>query len=164
MRRNLSAYKAKFNGAYVFLGFFFLIYQILGSTFVYAPLLYGIFFCYMFCLLEERERTFSKLDFRWYFSLFFLFFTDITYNFFIFSSWLAFFIFYYLCADWIKTNLKIGKFIPVVFVLCAYGIILFLDMILSYIGDVKIKILGWAYIVSVFIECCLAYVFFKGKI
>ncbi|EOI6093867.1 hypothetical protein ACMU1Y_001302, partial [Campylobacter jejuni] len=25
MRRNLSAYKAKFNGAYVFLGFFFLI-------------------------------------------------------------------------------------------------------------------------------------------
>ncbi|EOH1918172.1 hypothetical protein ACLWO5_000061, partial [Campylobacter jejuni] len=56
MRRNLSAYKAKFNGAYVFLGFFFLIYQILGSTFVYAPLLYGIFFCYMFCLLEERER------------------------------------------------------------------------------------------------------------
>ncbi|EOH4352994.1 hypothetical protein ACLQ0M_001514, partial [Campylobacter jejuni] len=25
-------------------------------------------------------------------------------------------------------------------------------------------ILGWAYIVSVFIECCLAYVFFKGKI
>ncbi|EOH9183128.1 hypothetical protein ACMEEG_000946, partial [Campylobacter jejuni] len=27
MRRNLSAYKAKFNGAYVFLGFFFLIYQ-----------------------------------------------------------------------------------------------------------------------------------------
>ncbi|EDP5699890.1 hypothetical protein FV099_08585, partial [Campylobacter jejuni] len=63
MRRNLSAYKAKFNGAYVFLGFFFLIYQILGSTFIYAPLLYGIFFCYMFCLLEERERTFSKLDF-----------------------------------------------------------------------------------------------------
>ncbi len=50
------------------------------------------------------------------------------------------------------------------FVLCAYGIILFLDMILSYIGDEKIKILGWAYIVSVFIECCLAYVFFKGKI
>ncbi len=132
MRRNLSAYKAKFNGAYVFLGFFFLIYQILGSTFVYTPLLYGIFFCYMFCLLEERERTFSKLDF--------------------------------ICADWIKTNLKIGKFIPVVFVLCAYGIILFLDMILSYIGDEKIKILGWAYIVSVFIECCLAYVFFKGKI
>ncbi|ECP6106279.1 hypothetical protein FUC03_07725, partial [Campylobacter jejuni] len=61
-------------------------------------------------------------------------------------------------------NLKIGKFIPVVFVLCAYGIILFLDMILSYIGDEKIKILGWAYIVSVFIECCLTYVFFKGKI
>ncbi|EOK1092026.1 hypothetical protein ACMTRV_001374, partial [Campylobacter jejuni] len=24
--------------------------------------------------------------------------------------------------------------------------------------------LGWAYIVSVFIECCLTYVFFKGKI
>lgn len=94
----------------------------------------------------------------------FLFFTDITYNFFIFSSWLAFFIFYYFCADWVKTNLKIGKFIPVVFVFCAYGIILLLDMILSYIKDEKIKILEWPYFVSIFIECCLAYVFFKGKI
>ncbi|XGQ70661.1 hypothetical protein AB9T38_03425 [Campylobacter hepaticus] len=164
MRRNLDIYKAKFNGNYIILGFFFIIYQILGSIFIYAPLLYGIFFCYMFCLLEERERNFSKLDFRWYFSLFFLFFTDVTYNFVIFSSWFAFFIFYYICADWIKTNLKIGKFIPVVFVLCTYFIVLFLDIVFSYIEDEEIKILSWVYFVLVFMESLLAYVFFKDKI
>ncbi len=60
MRRNLSAYKAKFNGAYVFLGFFFLIYQILGSTFVYTPLLYGIFFLlYVLLIRRERENFFK---------------------------------------------------------------------------------------------------------
>lgn len=164
MKRNVSVYKTRFNGNYIALGLFFIIYQILGSIFIYAPLLYGIFFCYMFCLLEERERNFSKFDFRWYFSLFFLFFTDVTYNFVIFSSWLAFFIFYYICADWIKTNLKIGKFIPVVFVLCTYAIVLFLNIIFSYVEDEKINILGWVYFVSVFIECCLAYVLFKDKI
>ncbi len=163
MKKSIRVYKVKLNNSYIFLGFFFIIYQILGSVFIYAPLLYGIFFCYMFCLLEQRESSLSKLDFRWYFSLFFLFFTDITYNFFIFSSWFAFFIFYYACADWIKTNLKIGKFIPVVFVFCAYAFIFILDAILSYTAGEKVKVLGLAYFVSIFIECFLAYVFFKGK-
>ncbi len=42
MRRNLSAYKANLMELMSF-RIFFLIYQILGSTFVYTPLLYGIF-------------------------------------------------------------------------------------------------------------------------
>lgn len=163
MKKNIGAYNVKLNGAYVFLGVFFIIYQILGSVFIHLPLLYGIFFCYMFYLLEEKQRIFSKFDFRWYFSLFFLFFTDATYNFFIFSSWLAFGIFYYVCAEWIKTNFKIGKSIPIILVLFAYVFIFVLDIIFSYIGSKEIKMLNFGYLISIIFECLLAYILFKGK-
>ncbi|MBZ7946867.1 hypothetical protein H2258_05525 [Campylobacter sp. RM9939] len=160
----IKNYRVSINGGYIFLGIFYIIYQILGSIFTYTPLLYGLFFCYMIYLLEQRQKTFNKLDFRWYFSLFFLFFTDITYDFFIFSSWIAFALFYYICADWIKTSLKIEKFIPIAFVLCAYFFIFLLDFIFSYMNNQHFKALSFGYLISIGIECFLAYVFFRGKI
>ncbi|EGK8197689.1 hypothetical protein IO455_000494 [Campylobacter coli] len=163
MRKTISAYKVKLNGSYVFLGFLCILYQILGSVFLYMPLLYGVFFCYMYFLLEERQKTFNKLDFRWYFSLFFLFFTDITYDFFLFSSWLAFVIFYYTCADWIKTNLKIGKIIPIILVLCVYAFIFILDAIFSYVGDQEFKMPNFVYMISIMFECLFAYMLYRSK-
>lgn len=163
MRKNISTYRIKLNGSYVFLGFLCILYQILGSVFLYIPLLYGVFFCYMYFLLEERQKTFSKLDFRWYFSLFFLFFTDITYDFFLFSSWFAFAIFYYTCADWIKTNFKIGKVIPVILVLCAYIFIFILDIIFSYVADQEFIMPSFGYMISITFECLFAYVLFRSK-
>lgn len=163
MRKNISTYRIKLNGSYVFLGFLCILYQILGSVFLYMPLLYGVFFCYMYFFLEERQKTFSKLDFRWYFSLFFLFFTDITYDFFLFSSWFAFAIFYYTCADWIKTNFKIGKIIPVILVLCAYIFIFILDIIFSYAADQEFIMPSFGYMISIAFECLFAYVLFRSK-
>lgn len=160
----IKNYRVSINGGYIFLGIFYIIYQILGSIFTYTPLLYGLFFCYMIYLLEQRQKTFNKLDFRWYFSLFFLFFTDVTYDFFIFSSWIAFALFYYICADWIKTSLKIEKFIPIAFVLCAYFFIFLLDFIFSYMNNQHFKALSFGYLIFIGIECFLAYVFFRGKI
>ncbi|MBZ7964361.1 MULTISPECIES: hypothetical protein [Campylobacter] len=160
----IKNYRVNINGGYIFLGFFYIVYQILGSIFTYTPLLYGLFFCYMIYLLEQSQKTFNKLDFRWYFSLFFLFFTDITYDFFIFSSWIAFALFYYICADWIKTSLKMEKLIPVAFVLCAYFFIFLLDFIFSYMNNQHFKTLSFGYLISIAIECFLAYVFFRGKI
>jgi len=164
MKNSIDSYRMNLNFTYVYIALFFLIYEILSSIFVYLPILYGIFFCYMFYLLNEKERNLAPFDWRWYFSLFFLFFIDTTHNFFVFSSLLAFLIFYYLCAEQIKTNLKIGKFITIIFVLCAYLIIGFLDFILSYINNEEIKTYGFESIVSIFIECFIAYVFFKDKI
>ncbi|EGK8164782.1 hypothetical protein LMQ51_000632 [Campylobacter coli] len=163
MRKNISTYRIKLNGSYVFLGFLCILYQILGSVFLYMPLLYGVLFCYMYFLLEERQKTFGKLDFRWYFSLFFLFFTDITYDFFLFSSWFAFAIFYYTCADWIKTNFKIGKVIPVILVLCAYIFIFILDIIFSYAADQEFIMPSFGYMISIAFECLFAYVLFRSK-
>ncbi|HEB7535885.1 TPA: hypothetical protein RZH67_000360 [Campylobacter coli] len=95
--------------------------------------------------------------------MFFLFFTDITYDFFLFSSWFAFAIFYYTCADWIKTNFKIGKIIPVILVLCVYAFIFVLDAIFSYVGDQEFKMPSFGYMISIMFECLFAYMLFRSK-
>ena len=84
-----------FSGSYLILGFFFVFYQIFSSIFP-LPLLIGFFFNYMFVLLHESEQTLYELDFRWYFSLFYLVFIDITHDFYLFSSCFAFFAFYFI--------------------------------------------------------------------
>lgn len=152
------------NFSYIVLGFSFLFYEILTSVFNFLPLLYGFFFCYAFILLKERERTLLKLDFRWYFSLAFLLFTDITHDFALFSSWLAFFIFYYALADWIKTNLKVANFAPIIFVLSAYVFIFILDLVFSYASNENLNIIRPTYIIPLCVEALLAYVFFREKI
>lgn len=162
--KRAKVYGESLNANYVFSGLFFVFYQILSSIFIYLPPFYGIFFCYAFYLLEQREQSLQKLDFRWYFCLFFLFFADITHNFFIFSSWIAFFIFYYACADWIKTNFKIGKFIASVFVFCTYGFILVLNVIFSYISNQSIHFFGIENFVCVSMEALIAYILFRDKI
>lgn len=157
-------YGVDFDTTYIFIAIFLICYQILTSMFMYLPILYGVFFCYMFFLLEEKQKNLNKLDFRWYFSLFFLLFTDITHNFYLFSSWAAFFVFYYACADWIKTNFKIGKLIPPIFVLCAYAFIFIFDLIFSYVGNEDLKFFSLEYICSILIESLFTYIFFKDKI
>lgn len=162
--KRAKVYGESLNANYVFSGLFFVFYQILSSIFIYLPPFYGIFFCYAFYLLEQREQSLQKLDFRWYFCLAFLFFADITHNFFIFSSWIAFLIFYYACADWIKINFKIGKFTASIFVFCAYGFILILDIVFSYVSNQNIHFFGVANLVSISVEALIAYIFFKDKI
>lgn len=163
MKRN-KIYGVHFDTAYIFIAIFLICYQILTSMFMYLPILYGIFFCYMIFLLEEKKKSLNKLDFRWYFSLFFLLFIDITHNFYLFSSWGAFLVFYYTFADWIKINLKIDRLIPPIFVLCAYVLIFIFDEVFSYMGNEGLKFFGLNYICSIVIEGFLSYILFKDKI
>ncbi|EAK2872908.1 hypothetical protein DCU88_03850 [Campylobacter upsaliensis] len=164
MMKRVSVYNKSLNFSYVFLGIFFIFYEILSSVFSYLPLFYGFFFCYMFMLLVEREKTLLKLDFRWYFSLFFLLFADITHDFFPFSSWIAFFIFYYALAGWIKTNLKMSSTTPIVFVFCAYLFVVILELVFSYANNEKTILFSFSYFISICFEALFAFVFFKGKI
>ncbi|MBK1972176.1 hypothetical protein [Campylobacter sp. TTU_617] len=162
--KNQQIHNVHFNLIYFFIALVLIIYEISSSIFIYLPVFYGVFFCYMFFLLEQKERTLYELDFRWYFCLFFLFFTDVTHNFFIFSSWIAFFIFYYFFAYWIKTNLKMEKFIPITFVLCAYSFIYIIDLIFSYIAKQDLKFFGIEYFYSLVAESFIAYILFRNKI
>lgn len=151
------------NAYYVTLGLFFILFQILSSIFV-LPILIGFFFCYMYVLLREKEITLYDLDFRWYFSLAYLVFIDITHDFYLFSSWIAFFLFYYFCANWIKTNFKIGKLLPIFFSICAYLLLYISHNVLCYIDSAKFSLLGMEYFVDMFAESALCYLIFKDKI
>lgn len=150
--------------SYIFLALVLVFYQVLSSIFTYLPILIGFFFCYMYSLLQEKDETLYDLDFRWYFSLVYLLFIDITHDFYLFVSWICFFVFYCFCADWIKTNFKIGKFIPIFFVFCTYLLFCVFDSILSYIDNVNIKIFGSEYFISMGVEALFCYLFFKDKI
>ena len=151
------------NGTYTLLALFFVCFEVLSSILI-LPILVGFFFCYMFILLQEKETTLYDLDFRWYFSLAFLLFIDITHDFYIFSSWISFFVFYHFCADWIKTNFKIGKFLPVFFTISAYLLLYIFNNILSYMDSAKFNFFGTEYFIDMFVESALSYLVFKDKL
>ncbi|WP_297193286.1 hypothetical protein [uncultured Campylobacter sp.] len=159
-----KVYNHYIDGTYVFVGLCFVFYQILSSVFSYFPLMLGFFFCYMFYLLQESEKSLYNLDFRWYFSLCYLLLIDITHDFYLFSSWFSFFIFYYFLADWLKINFKIGKFLPIIFVFCAYFLLFSIDNLLSYVDNNGIHLFGIELLITVFMEFILAYIFFKDSI
>lgn len=151
------------NGSYVALGLFFVLFQIFSSIFI-LPLLTGFFFCYMYVLLREKETTLYDLDFRWYFSLAYLIFIEITHNFYLFSSWIAFFVFYYFCANWIKSNFTISKILPILFSFCAYLLLFIFNNILSYLDEARLNLLGIEYFFDMLIEAALCYLIFKDKL
>lgn len=151
------------SGSYIALGAFFVLWQVFSSIYT-MPIFVGLFFCYIYNLIREHESTLYDLDFRFYFSLAYLVFIEITHDFYLFSSWFAFFVFYYFCAEWIKTNFKFGKFMPVFFCICAYLLLFMFNAILSYLDSAKFALLGLEYYIDMLIEAALCYLIFKDRL
>ncbi|WP_235362571.1 hypothetical protein [Campylobacter subantarcticus] len=118
----------------------------------------------MIVLLKEKEKTLNKLDFRWYFSLFYLIIIDIIHGFYLFSSWIAFFIFYHFFVYWFKSKLKLGPYLLVIFTFCAYIFIYFFDVFLAYLDNSQILNFGLEYLWFFTIEALISFVIFRGKI
>ncbi|WP_142682124.1 hypothetical protein [Campylobacter sp. MIT 99-7217] len=157
-------YHKSVNGFYISWGVFFVLYQILSSIFAFLPVLIGVFFCYMFVLLMQRNTTLYDLDFRWYFSLLYLCFIDITHNYYLFSCCIAFALFYFFCADYLRTNFKISKLIPSLFVCCAYGLVFGIDCLLSYVNNASVKSFSVEYLYYILLESLIVTIFFKDEI
>ncbi|CAM4025065.1 hypothetical protein [Campylobacter armoricus] len=162
--RSKNLVKNKFDFSYLFFYLSLIFYQVLSSVYYWMPPLFGVFFCYMIVLLKEKERTLNKLDFRWYFSLFYLLFIDIIHGFYLFSSWIAFFVFYHFFVDWFKSKLKLGHYLLIIFTFCAYAFIYFFDVFLAYLDNNKILNFGVEYLWFFLIEALVSFVIFKGKI
>ncbi|VEJ53508.1 integral membrane protein [Campylobacter insulaenigrae] len=102
--RSKNLIKNRFDLSYVFFYFSLIFYQMLSSVYYWFPPLFGVFFCYMIILLKEKEKTLNSLDFRWYFSLFYILLIDIIHGFYIFSSWIAFLFFIMYLLIGFKAN------------------------------------------------------------
>ncbi len=162
--RSRNLIKNRFDLSYVFFYFLLIFYQILSSVYYWLPPLFGVFFCYMIILLKEKEKTLNALDFRWYFSLFYILLIDIIHGFYIFSSWIAFFVFYHIFVDWFQSKLKLGRYLLVIFTLCAYIFLYVFDVFLAYLDNQPILTFGFEYIWFCILEALLSFVIFKGKI
>ncbi|EAH6868967.1 hypothetical protein EJ753_04375 [Campylobacter lari] len=162
--RSRNLVKNRFDFSYLFFYLSLIFYQVLSSVYYWMPPLFGVFFCYMIVLLKEKERTLNKLDFRWYFSLFYLLLVDIIHGFYLFSSWITFFVFYHLFVDWFKSKLKLGHYLLVIFTLCAYIFIYLFDVFLAYLDNNEILKFGIEYLWFFVVEALISFVIFKGKI
>ncbi|EAJ6176885.1 TPA: hypothetical protein R1720_001385 [Campylobacter lari] len=162
--RSRNLVKNRFDFSYLFFYLSLIFYQVLSSVYYWMPPLFGVFFCYMIVLLKEKERTLSKLDFRWYFSLFYLLLIDIIHGFYLFSSWIAFCVFYHLFVDWFKSKLKLGHYLLVIFTFCAYIFIYLFDVFLAYLDNNEILKFGIEYLWFFAVEALISFVIFKGKI
>ncbi|EAJ5678382.1 hypothetical protein IO397_000945 [Campylobacter lari] len=162
--RSRNLVKNRFDFSYLFFYLSLIFYQVLSSVYYWMPPLFGVFFCYMIVLLKEKERTLNKLDFRWYFSLFYLLLIDIIHGFYLFSSWIAFFVFYHLFVDWFKSKLKLGHYLLVIFTFCAYIFIYLFDIFLAYLDNSQILKFGIEYLWFFVVEALISFVIFKGKI
>ncbi|WP_250322630.1 hypothetical protein [Campylobacter lari] len=156
--------KNRFDFSYLFFYLSLIFYQVLSSVYYWMPPLFGVFFCYMIVLLKEKERTLNKLDFRWYFSLFYLLLIDVIHGFYLFSSWIAFFIFYHFFVDWFKSKLKLGHYLLVIFTFCAYIFIYLFDVFLAYLDNNEILKFGIEYLWFFTVEALISFIIFKGKI
>lgn len=162
--RSRNLVKNRFDFSYLFFYLSLIFYQVLSSVYYWIPPLFGVFFCYMIVLLKEKERTLNKLDFRWYFSLFYLLLIDVIHGFYLFSSWIAFFIFYHFFVDWFKSKLKLGHYLLVIFTLCAYIFIYLFDVFLAYLDNNEILKFGIEYLWFFTVEALISFIIFKGKI
>ncbi|MCR6576290.1 hypothetical protein [Campylobacter insulaenigrae] len=162
--RSKNLIKNRFDLSYVFFYFSLIFYQMLSSVYYWFPPLFGVFFCYMIILLKEKEKTLNSLDFRWYFSLFYILLIDIIHGFYIFSSWIAFFVFYHVFVDWFQSKLKLGRYLLVIFTLCAYLFLYVLDIFLAYLDNQQILSFGFEYVWFFVLEALVSFVIFKGKI
>lgn len=162
--RSRNLVKNRFDFSYLFFYLSLIFYQVLSSVYYWMPPLFGVFFCYMIVLLKEKERTLNKLDFRWYFSLFYLLLIDVIHGFYLFSSWIAFFIFYHFFVDWFKSKLKLGHYLFVIFTFCAYIFIYLFDVFLAYLDNNEILKFGIEYLWFFTVEALISFIIFKGKI
>ncbi|MCV3451276.1 hypothetical protein L8W58_06740 [Campylobacter lari] len=162
--RSRNLVKNRFDFSYLFFYLSLIFYQVLSSVYYWMPPLFGVFFCYMIVLLKEKERTLDKLDFRWYFSLFYLLLIDVIHGFYLFSSWIAFFIFYHFFVDWFKSKLKLGHYLLVIFTFCAYIFIYLFDVFLAYLDNNEILKFGIEYLWFFTVEALISFIIFKGKI
>ncbi|TXE81559.1 hypothetical protein FPD46_04515 [Campylobacter peloridis] len=160
--KNLT--KNRFDFSYLFFYLSLIFYQVLSSVYYWLPPLFGIFFCYMIILLKEKEKTLNKLDFRWYFSLFYILFIDIIHGFYLFSSWIAFFVFYHVFADWFSNKLKFGDYLLMVYTLCAYIFIYIFDVFLAYLDNSAIIKFGIEYLWFIAFEAVFGFIIFKGRV
>lgn len=139
-------------------------YEIMSITTHILPPLIGLFFAYLMILKNESERIMNNLDKRWYFSICFLIFAEQIHGFELFSSILAFLVFYYFINDWLKINMKCRQCLLVIFVFAGYFGTFFISQLILYILNQPSLEISYEYFFYIFLESLICIFFFKDRV
>ncbi|MDO5045884.1 MAG: hypothetical protein Q4D84_04265 [Campylobacter sp.] len=142
---------------------FLLIYQAATSVATYLPPLMGIFFTYMIILNIEKHKKVKKYDKRWYFCIFYLIFAEQVHGFALFSTMIAFLLFYYFVCDWLIVTFKSREILLVVFVASGYFAIYLVSSLLSHIANLPILNFEYEYSIYIISEAVLATILFRER-
>lgn len=161
MRKNSS--ELRFIGYFLGIALLFA-YEIATSVYRYLPPLIGVFFCYLVLEYSQKQKSYLNFGFGWYFSIIFLLFAEQTHGFYIFSSVVAFFIFFYFVVDWIFATLKYRNTLLAIFVAAGYVGVFGVSNTINYILNRPFLQFGYEYGIFIAIEFLIAVVLFRGRV
>lgn len=161
MRRNSS--DLQFVG-YAFGILLLFAYEVATTLFVYLPPLIGLFFTYMVIEYLRWSKSYVEFGFGWYLSIAFLLFAEQVHGYYIFSSLVAFFIFFYFMVDWLFATMKYRKTLLVIIVAFGYLSTYGVSNLINYIQNLPFLYIGYEYGVYVVLESILAIIFLRERV
>lgn len=139
-------------------------YEITTAATHILPPLIGLFFSYLIILKHESEKNISNIDKRWYLVIFFLIFAEQIHGFELFSTILAFIIFYYFINDWLRINMKWRQMLLVIFVFSGYIGTFIASNIILYILNQPMDSMSYEYFIYIAIESLISIALFKERV
>ncbi|MGG7047664.1 MULTISPECIES: hypothetical protein [unclassified Campylobacter] len=140
------------------------VYEIATTIFIFLPPLIGLFFTYMVLEYARWQKSYTELGFGWYLSIAFLLFAEQVNGFYLFSSIVAFFVFFYFMVDWLFATLKHRKFLLVIFVSAGYLGTYGVSNLINYMLNLPSMYLSYEYVAFIVVESFLAFVFLRERV
>lgn len=159
-RKNYESLKLK----PVFFCIFLLFYESASAVFWFIPPLLGVFFSYLIIEKEKSLKELDELDFNWYFTVFFLIFIEQIHGFEIFSSFLAYLIFYYVFNESFVLNLKGKESLFFIHSFAAYFGTFLLSNLILYIQNLPLLRFSNEYWYYIIFEGMFSLIYFRKKI
>lgn len=140
------------------------LYEIATTVSQYLPPLIGI--CFAFIVLEyhERTRAMQNLGLSWYAAIAFLLFSEQIHGFYIFSTLIAFIIFYSIFFNWFFISLKWRSGLLFIFIAAGYTFTWAVSSFFLYTQSEQVLAFGVQYPFYIVLEGLLAMVFLRHRL
>ncbi|WP_336610029.1 hypothetical protein [Campylobacter sp. 7477a] len=142
---------------------FLFLYEIATTQFGFLPPLLGLFFTFLILEYNKKQKSYENFDISWYFCLALLLFTEQIHGFYLFSSIVAFLLFFHFVVDWLILTLKLRNLLLVVFVASGYATTFLINNIIAYTQNAQFLNFDIECLFYIIIESALAVVFLKER-
>ena len=152
----------------IFKGFlsavFLISYEIASTQFGFLPPLIGIIFTYMILEYSRKQKHYDEFKLSWYFSVACLVFAEQIHGFYLFSTIIAFLLFYNFVLDWLYTTMKWRNCLLIIFVASGYVLTFLINNLFAYVLNEPNLVFSSEYMFFIGFESILAIVLFRDKV